>query len=674
MKGLIHSGTLSGNISSLQQSISLNSKVKVGLIKQGSFHYFRNQTASLKANLLIDNDKVVFNQGFFKIGKAKIDLKGNIGTEIGSPISLIVKGSNIDANYLVSFLSQYNISLEPNIKTKGEIAFTFDINGLNKSNNPFIFNLKYQTNTFLITVPKKPPIVINGLQGSFTNGNLGKPESSSAQITFNEIKTGDSRFSGTFRMKNTNSPLCHVKLTADVNCKNLEEWGIESPLKTGDFKGFIEFLGKLESWNDISLSSFQNVKIASDGQFSNFSIKETSGINIEDAHGSLELNNKILYIPNITGLANGSLFNASVSVNKPINLISNKAKSSINVSLSIDSLNSAWFSQTSSSDTSSRYPSIWERVESISGFVFFNNFIHDKFVSKHTNIDFFASKDRIMSNRFVGNTCKGTFSGKFFSTPLPNGYYNLLISTEFKQLDISELFDSFNNFNQSVIKSNNISGNLYGSFELKGLMKDYTIQYEGLEVDCNVRIANGRLVDVKQLEGLARFISLDELKDIYFDELQNNIRVENETVVIPKMQLSSSAINLSLSGKHLFDGNYQYRTELLLSDILFNKAKSNKPENSEFGKEIDDNTQRTKLFLRIDGDVNDFKVSYDAESARNAFIDNLKQEKQTLKQILREEFGFLKREKNDSTVVVPSTSNDTINNSSTKFTIEWDDE
>ena len=681
MKGLINTGTISGNFTSSQQSIILSSKVKVGLIKQGSFHYFRNQTVSLQANLLINEDNVVFNEGYATVGKAKIELKGNIGTNIGSPISLNIKGSNIDANYLVSFLSQYNISLEPNIKTKGEIAFLFEINGLNKSDNPFIFNLQYKTKSFSINVPNKPSIVIKGLQGSFTNGDLGKPESSLVNISFTEVKTGGSYFSGTIRMKNNDAPLYHLKLNAGVNTNTLKEWGFEIPSSSGDFSGYVEFLGKLDNWDGINLNSFKNVKVSSNIQFKNFSLNELNGITVEDAYGSLELNNKTLYIPNVTGTANGSLFNASLTVNKPLNLISNSAKSTVNLSLSIDSLNTAWFSKSSDADTSTSNFSIWNRVESISGFVFFNNFIYNNFESKHTNVDFFASKNKIVSNRFVGTACKGSFSGEFSATNLPNNSYSLLTYVELNQLDISELFASFSNFNQSVIQSENISGNLIGSFDLKGLLNDFTLQYAGLEADCNIRIANGRLVNVKQLEGLARFISLDELKDIKFEELENNIRVENKNVIIPRMSIVSSAINLSLSGKHNFDGNYQYRTELLLSDILFSKAKANKPENNEFGQEIDDNTQRTKLFLRIDGNTDDFSVSYDRESARKAFIDNLKQEKQTLKQILRDEFSFLKREridtiKNDSLLTI---GKDTVNKkddekTSTKFTIEWDDE
>jgi len=128
-----------------------------------------------------------------------------------------------------------------------------------------------------------------------------------------------------------------------------------------------------------------------------------------------------------------------------------------------------------------------------------------------------------------------------------------------------------------------------------------------------------------------------------------------------------------------------YRFQLLLSDVLYSKASSKKPENNSFGEVEDDGTGKTKLYLKLEGDLNSHKVSYDRATARNAFKENLKQERQSLKNILLDEFKFLRREKIDTSAVneqvnpllpVKKKGKDSVvmKKDNPKYVIEWDDE
>ena len=92
----------------------------------------------------------------------------------------------------------------------------------------------------------------------------------------------------------------------------------------------------------------------------------------------------------------------------------------------------------------------------------------------------------------------------------------------------------------------------------------------------------------------------------------------------------------------------------------------------------------------MEGNENDLKVSYDGASAMNAFRENLRNERQTLINIFREEFGFAKKggdplNQTDSLSINNKGKDSLINRKNkpkniknntetTQFKVEWDDE
>ena len=99
------------------------------------------------------------------------------------------------------------------------------------------------------------------------------------------------------------------------------------------------------------------------------------------------------------------------------------------------------------------------------------------------------------------------------------------------------------------------------------------------------------------------------------------------------MDIKSSAADLSVSGKHSFDNDYQYHIKMLLSEILSKKRKKNSSNNTEFGAVQDDGLGRTSILLKIDGKGEDIKVGYDIKAAGSEVKNNIKSERQTLKSI-----------------------------------------
>ena len=110
------------------------------------------------------------------------------------------------------------------------------------------------------------------------------------------------------------------------------------------------------------------------------------------------------------------------------------------------------------------------------------------------------------------------------------------------------------------------------------------------------------------------------------------------------MEVKSSAVDLSVNGKHSFNNDYEYHVKVLLSEILSKKRMRNKSNVTEFGTVEDDGLGRTSMLLKVVNKGEDVKVSYDIKAATNEIKNNIKAERKNLKTILNQEYGWFKND------------------------------
>jgi hypothetical protein len=184
-----------------------------------------------------------------------------------------------------------------------------------------------------------------------------------------------------------------------------------------------------------------------------------------------------------------------------------------------------------------------------------------------------------------------------------------------------------------------------------------------LYTDADLTIENGELLNMEALKCLSRFTKLKDLDDVRFATLKNQIEIKNQAISFPKMEINSSAINITAAGKHTFSNAIDYKVKLALAQLLFDKAKNAKRENEEFGEVADDGLGRVNLWLSMTGTVDKPVIKYDSKSAFQNVKNDIKVEKQNLKQILKDEFG--KKDSSTTTKTPPK---------ETKFTVNWGEE
>lgn len=242
---------------------------------------------------------------------------------------------------------------------------------------------------------------------------------------------------------------------------------------------------------------------------------------------------------------------------------------------------------------------------------------------------------------FSFNSLSGRMEGNCAVARLSTGHYLGKGWFDISAIDINETFGVFNNFRQSYIKDENLRGRLSGNLSITSELDSKLVPLPAtMEVTGNYLISDGELLNFEPVMALSKFVDLSELKDIRFSELKNDLLIRNRTIVIPSMDIRSSAFDISLSGSHSFDGLYTYHLKLLLSDILSRKAKARNNDIDEFGVIENDGLGRTSLHLKIEGDREGSKVSYDMKNMKVDLKRDMQEEKGTLKSILREEYGW----------------------------------
>jgi hypothetical protein len=157
-------------------------------------------------------------------------------------------------------------------------------------------------------------------------------------------------------------------------------------------------------------------------------------------------------------------------------------------------------------------------------------------------------------------------------------------------------------------------------------------------------ISDGSLINFDPIKELSSFIEVSELKNISFETLENDFFIRNNFFYVPQMDVKSSAADLTVNGKHSFNNDYEYHVKILLSELLSKKRKKNKSGSSEFGVIEDDGLGRTSMLLKVVNKGEDINVSYDLKAAGTQVKNNIKTERQNLKTILNQEYGWFKED------------------------------
>ncbi len=398
----------------------------------------------------------------------------------------------------------------------------------------------------------------------------------------------------------------------------------------------------------------------------------------EKINGNIDLRNNALIVNNATAIVNGSAFEISGNIDNALPYISSQGqKLHIKANFASESLdfNKIWTSESTKRDTTYNFQLPKNVSFDLSldvGKINFRRFEADAVQGRAQ-----YQNGLLTLNPFSFRTASGTVRSNMSIQRVNEKLYTAKAKAVLENIAVDQLFYQFEDFGQEVVRSTHIEGRTQAAITFSGNFgQDLTFDMKSIEAQIDVVIANGKLKKLETLQGIADYlkesalwrslIKVDEferkLQVVAFDTLKNSIRIDNGVVTIPAMTVGSSAMTINISGTHTFTHDIDYSLNFKLSDLL----RTGKKQNEDFGYVVEDESG-LRLFMQMTGTAENPIFSLDKDAARDKRKQELANEKNVMKSILKEEFGLFK---SDTTLQgVPKTEP----KKATKFDVEWDE-
>lgn len=638
---------------------------KFDLLAQGALQIHRIQSGevALLKNKPVEMDlqiKVNTKMGTFVLPNSEIKIAG-ISFRAGGEYDTDSMKFEVSAHQLKlsDLANKLSLSAAENelqqYKGSGNVNFDLMVYGSTQTQAApnIACDFKIMNGTLIEPVKKMRVSNVNFIGNYRSNGNPNEDKLTLKKMAF---QTAAGKFSGNLFVQNFITPKIEGKAkgTVDLNVANR--------IFRNELIDRMEGTAKINA--DFSLVVNKNVDVKKiNGDLSLFNVwfkSKHDHRTFENINGSFNLKGNTVDIAGATLKVNRSDINMNGSLGNIYNYMANRGDLNVNCNLTSQNINVEDLGKTTKQ----------EKQESKGkSFVFPNNI--------HGQIDLNTKNIRYENHLFQNVAGPVYIEGRSLSFPSLtvrnagadiSGWMKIKESTperieiqtnlSSKNILFTPLFKEWNNFDQEVIDAHQISGraemevSFYAPFNVIG-----GIDMNAIQVNAHMKVYNGHLKDVQSLDDIASSLrtnagklligkkNLDrfqsKLHDVAFSTLENTFQIRNGIISIPNMHISSSAMDMDLSGTHTFNNQIDYHIKFDFRDLL------GEDRDSEFGTVIDDEAG-LKIYLRMYGDLDNPTIEWDKSGKKQDLKEQWTQEKETVKSMLKTEFGIFK---NDTSVL-----------------------
>ncbi len=650
--GMLKRLDLNGKFSKHNTQIKVSIEGLLEEISNKEILYASNREILAKINLFVNDSLYTIKAGQLQIDRILADIDGTflVNPGDGVDLDLYATARDLEIHEVLDLLPSEMSNPLIEIKGNGILQLYARVTGMASSTLTPQIEADFQTSNANLQWDRIPFSIKNlNLTGTYSNGGEFSPVTTSLNIETISAVVGKDHLSGRGRIHNFYDPDFKFELKGDIHPDQWIKWYETIPLH--QIKGTVI--------SDIKVSGAYDRLKPRGQKFLAFDI--SGGISLEDVMVSIHkeglpftgLNGTVFidndfWEPSISGVYGKSDFTISGS---GLNLISflldrnEKLVASATIRSNQFDLQEV-LDNLSGKESGQKSPIHFPENLNLKMAFIINDFQKDRLVAN--NVQGIARYDSsyFSIDSLTMQTMEGTLKGAFGIIQDSEGDFFTNVNASLYNLNIEPLFYAFNNFGQTQLTHEHLKGSISGTSVFSAEFEPtFKIKTESILSENIITILDGELNGFSPLLALSRFIEVEELRNIKFETLENTILLKDNQVVIPAMDIQSNALNLSASGTHGFDDQYDYRLRLKLSDLLYKKARGSK--NAEFEIAEDESDTRI-LFLKIYSEGSGATVELDREKTAQKIRNDLKNEKTELKKILNEELGLFKR---DETVI-----------------------
>ncbi|MBX2960911.1 MAG: hypothetical protein KF687_00280 [Cyclobacteriaceae bacterium] len=608
-------------------------------IKVGNLSLLEGKTFFVNTSLSYNDveKKLLIQSANLQLSTSLFSVTGSYDWKESKNINLTAEGENTDIQTILSLLPENSSEAFRQYQSKGDIYFRASLVGEISEKESPAFSAQFGfTKATLLHPESKSKIENTSLEGSFATPSLRNV--ANAQLSLKNISgnLNSKPFKANLIIKNLDDPDVVLTFTGDVDAEALLSfYPIENITQaSGVLSTDIAFEGRLSLLKKRATAQQVSTRGSIEARDLNLTFNKND-ISITNLNGVFQFNNNDLALSNVSGLLGTSDFRMNgffkniitfiLFENQPVGIEADLKSSFLNV----DELFSYAFGKENSSGSDQEYefkisPNVYLNFNCN-----VNRLTYKRFSGRSLQGDLLIKSQVALSRNIQVKTMGGNLS--------LNGTLNavnpkaIAISNTFKLdgLSADSIFYVFENFDQTFIQDKHLKGKAYADVSMElTLNQNLKLFQETLVADIVATIKNGELNQFEPLKQLNKYLDDDGLSALRFADLKNEIHIENKTVYIPQMEVRSNVTVMQISGTHTFDQRIDYR-------IVTPLRSRKKIDINEAGSAIEEMEGRAKLYLKIIGTTDNYRVLYDTEAVKRKIADDLKKEVKELKDILQ---------------------------------------
>jgi hypothetical protein len=600
--------------------------------------YLAGKSFLIESDLIYDdaNKLLKINPTALELGNADFTVSGTYGWKDKNLIDLTTKGTNTTIQTLLSLLPESLTQKVQKYKSEGEVYFNAKLKGeLSKTKQPS-FTADFGFNGATIYHPDfKSKIEEATLEGSFATGSLADFRLASISLKNIKGKLNNEYFEADFILNNFSDPevICKFKGKLDAAAL-LDFYPVESIKQvSGSLLTDISFEGKIGLLKNKATA--QRVSTMGTVDLNNINLLYgDQQIKLQQLNGSLQFNNNDLALSNVKAklgssdfLLNGFFKNIITFLlfeNQPIG-IETDLKSEY---LDLDQLFLLAFG-TDSQNKGEQY----EFTISRNVYLNFNCDVkalqYKRFHAEAVKGDLLVKNEVAVSRNLSFKSMGGDVVLSGIVDAKNHKAIDVVSSVKLNGIHVDSAFYVFENFKQNFIEDRHLKGKATADVSLEMTFnQNLRLFQETLIADIGMVVKNGELNNFEPMKKLNKYLNDEGLNRLRFSDLKNDIHIENKTVFIPQMEIRNNVTDLKISGTHTFDQHINYRivTPLRRKRIVDVDAQ---------GAVEESGTGQSKLFLKITGTTDNYKVAYDTEAVKKKIATDIKNEVKELKEAFK---------------------------------------
>ena len=598
--------------------------------------YLKEKSFEIHSSLVYDDiqKNLLINPSTLSLGNAQFAVNGTYQWKERNIINLLTEGNDTDIQTILSLLPSSIASRFEKYQSDGDVYFRSKLKGeISKRKQP-LFSVEFGFQNATIYHPDyKSKIEGASMTGSFATADIRDPRQASLILKDIRGKFNNEAFEGNFMLYNFVDPelICNFKGKLDaasvLNFYPVEELQNVSGALAAD----ISLEGKIELLKNKATAQ----RVSTKGTIDLVDINLEYGkqhLPLQALNGSLQFDNNDLALSNVSGklgnsdfILNGFFRNIVTFLlfeDQPIGIETDLKSKHIDLQQLFDM-------GFGSDSTETEYTFSISRNLYLSFNCDIGSLSYKKFKGRKVMGDLLVKNEVAVSRNLSFSAMGGDISLSAIVDAKNPKAIDVITTMKLEGVNADSAFYVFENFKQDFIEDRHLKGRASADISLDMTLNEHLKLFqETLVGDISFLIKNGELNNFEPMKKLSKYVDDETLGRLRFSDLKNDIHIENKTVYIPQMDVRSNATMLKVSGTHTFDQQIDYRivTPLIRKKIVDVDAQD-ALETTMDGQ--------TKLFLKITGTTDNYKVAYDTEAVKKKIGTDIKREVQELRDAFR---------------------------------------